>query len=177
MYTRDGSGTMISRDLYDGIRRAQVEDINGIIDLITPLVKKGNLVERPRDNIEKEIHSYYVYTRDDLIIATGQLRRFDDEFAEIGCLVVHPDYQRGGKGDAMLGYLERLCLQIGANRVFVLSTLTVQFFIERKFRLVGLEALPEAKRNKVDKNRGSKVYMKEIETSQHLNEDELFWDR
>ena len=117
LYTRDGSGTMISRDLYDGIRKAQVEDINGIIDLITPLVKEGNLVERPRDNIEKEIHSYYVYTRDDLIIATGQLRRFDDEFAEIGCLVVHPDYQRGGKGDAMLGYLERLCLQDGAKKV------------------------------------------------------------
>ena len=59
----------------------------------------------------------------------------------------------------------------------MLSTLTVQFFIERGFRMMGLEALPEAKRKKVDTGRGSKVYMKEIETSQQLNEDELFWDR
>ena len=64
-----------------------------------------------------------MYTRDDLIIATGQLRRFDDEFAEIGCLVVHPDYQRDGKGDAMLGYLERLCLQDGAKKVGVVLVL------------------------------------------------------
>ena len=59
----------------------------------------------------------------------------------------------------------------------MLSTLTVQFFIERGFRMMGLEALPEAKQEKVDTGRGSKVYMKEIENSQQLNENELFWDR
>lgn len=177
LYTRDGSGTLISRDLYDGIRRAQVEDVNGIYDLITPLVLEGNLVEREREQLEKDINTYYVYTRDDLIVATGQLRRYDDEYAEIGCLVVHPDYQRGGRGDAMLGYLERLCLESGATKVFVLSTLTVQFFIERGFKLVTLNDLPESKREKVDVDRGSKVYMKEISSSQELVENELMWDR
>ncbi|GMH80500.1 hypothetical protein TrLO_g15754 [Triparma laevis f. longispina] len=177
LYTRDGSGTLISRDLYDGIRRAQVEDVNGIYDLITPLVREGNLIERTRQALEKDISTYYVYTRDDLIVATGQLRRYDDEYAEIGCLVVHPDYQRGGRGDAMLGYLERLCLESGATKVFVLSTLTVQFFIERSFRLVSLEDLPESKQKKVDTERGSKVYMKEIKSSKELVENELMWDR
>ena len=48
MFTRDGSGTMISRDLYDGIRRATVEDISGIDKVVELLVLAGNLVPRPR---------------------------------------------------------------------------------------------------------------------------------
>ena len=37
LYTLDGIGTLLSRDLYDGIRRAVPEDTPGIIELIQPL--------------------------------------------------------------------------------------------------------------------------------------------
>ena len=139
LYTRDGCGTLISRDIYEGIRRANVNDVSGIYDLIDPLVKMGTLVERPKSKLEKEILSYYVYTRDDLVVATGQLKRFEGGFAEIGCLVVSRDYRRGGRGDAMLGYLERLALQCGATKVFVLSTQTMEWFVERGFKAVPVE--------------------------------------
>ena len=139
LYTRDGCGTLISRDIYEGIRRANVNDVSGIYDLIDPLVKMGTLVERPKSKLEKEILSYYVYTRDDLVVATGQLKRFEGGFAEIGCLVVSKDYRRGGRGDAMLGYLERLALQCGAKKVFVLSTQTMEWFVERGFKAVPVE--------------------------------------
>eukprot|EP00550_Attheya_septentrionalis_P010253 CAMPEP_0198288500 /NCGR_PEP_ID=MMETSP1449-20131203/6972_1 /TAXON_ID=420275 /ORGANISM="Attheya septentrionalis, Strain CCMP2084" /LENGTH=535 /DNA_ID=CAMNT_0043986649 /DNA_START=204 /DNA_END=1807 /DNA_ORIENTATION=+ len=75
LYTRDGSGILISRDLYDGIRQATVGDVAGIYDLITPLIKVGTLVDRPREVLERDIQSYYVYTRDNLIVACGQLKR------------------------------------------------------------------------------------------------------
>lgn len=39
IFTRDGSGTLISRDLYDGIRPATVADVPGIVDIIEPLIK------------------------------------------------------------------------------------------------------------------------------------------
>ena len=113
--------------------------MSGIFDLIEPLVRSGTLVPRPKSTLEKEILSYYVYTRDGLIVATGQLKRFEGGFAEIGCLVVSRDYRRGGRGDAMLGYLERLSLQCGARKVFVLSTQTMEWFVERGFREVPVE--------------------------------------
>eukprot|EP00804_Cyclotella_cryptica_P019276 CCRYP_006152-RB/>CCRYP_006152-RB protein AED:0.06 eAED:0.06 QI:137/0.66/0.75/1/0.66/0.75/4/635/1078 len=136
LYTRDGCGTLISRDIYEGIRRADVNDVSGIYELIEPLVRSGTLVERPKSQLEKEVLSYYVYTLDGLVVATGQLKRFEGGFAEIGCLVVSKDYRRGGRGDAMLGYLERLALQCGASKVFVLSTQTMEWFVERGFKEV-----------------------------------------
>ena len=136
LYTRDGEGTLISRDLYDGIRQAKIEDITGIQNIITPLIEKGFLIDRPADSLEKNINSYYVFTRDNTVVACGQLQRYSDtDIAEIGCLVVSKKYRGSGRGDAMLGFLERLCLQAGMKKVFVLSTQTMQFFIERGFEV------------------------------------------
>ena len=180
LYTRDGSGTLISRDLYDGIRAAQVEDIGAILDLIAPLIKGGNLVDRSRDDIEKDIGTYYVYSRDDLVVACGQVKMYQGEkgevMAEIAGLVVHPDYQRKGRGDTMLGYLERLCIDSGCHKVFILSTISAQFFIDRKFKLGKFEDLPVGKRANVDQGRGSKVYVKEIKDVRELEVEELMWD-
>lgn len=176
-YTRDGAGTLISRDLYEGIRRADVNDVSGIHDLIAPLIKAGTLVDRPKTVMERDILSYYVYTRDSLIVATGQLKRFEGGYAEIGCLVVSGEYRSQGRGDAMLGYLERLCLQSGATKVFVLSTQTMEWFVERGFREVGVEALPPSRRETYNPKRGSKIYMKHIEGDRDLDASELWWNR
>mmetsp|Transcript_18169 Transcript_18169/g.26952 ORF Transcript_18169/g.26952 Transcript_18169/m.26952 type:complete len:679 (-) Transcript_18169:100-2136(-) len=175
LYTRDGSGTLISRDLYEGIRRADVGDVAGIYDLIDPLVKRGTLVERTKNSLERDIMSYYVYTRDNLIVATGQLKRFEGGYAEIGCLVVSKDYRSQGRGDAMLGYLERLCYQSGAAKVFVLSTQTMEWFVERGFKEVDVRQLPPSRRVSYNFMRRSKIYMKEIENSRDLDASELWW--
>jgi len=177
LYTRDGSGTLISRDLYEGIRPADHNDVAGIYDLIDPLVKMGTLVPRPRNLLEKDINSYYVYTRDNLIVATGQLKRFEGGFAEIGCLVVSSEYRSQGRGDAMLGYLERLCLQCGASKIFVLSTQTMEWFVERGFREVGVDALPPSRKAVYNHNRRSKIYMKQIDGDRDLDAAELWWNR
>jgi len=175
LYTRDGCGTLISRDIYDGIRRADVNDVSAIYDLIDPLVKSGTLVERPKSTLEKEALSYYVYTRDNLIVATGQLKRYEGGFAEIGCLVVSKDYRRGGRGDAMLGYLERLALQSGATKVFVLSTQTMEWFVERGFREVQVGSLPPSRQSVYNNKRKSKIYMKVINGTRDLDAAELWW--
>ena len=177
LYTRDGSGTLISRDLYEGIRPADAADVGGISDLIDPLVKAGTLVPRPRDVMERDIRSYYVYTRDGLIVACGQLKRFEGGYAEIGCLVVSRDYRSQGRGDAILGYLERLCLQCGATRVFVLSTQTMEWFVEREFREVGVDKLPPSRRAVYNHSRRSKIYMKHIDGDRDLDAQELWWNR
>jgi amino-acid N-acetyltransferase len=177
LYTRDGSGTLISRDLYDGIRPAIVNDVAGIYDLIEPLVLAGTLIPRPKNVLEKDIDSYYVYTRDRLIVACAQLKRFENGFAEIGCLVVHKDYRSQGRGDAMLGYLERLASQSGYDTVFVLSTQTMEWFIERGFREQTVDALPPSRKAVYNYERKSKIYTKKIDNDRDLDAAELWWNR
>merc|ERR1712071_541007 len=134
-----------------------------IYDLIDPLVQGGVLVPRPKSLLEKEIKSYYVYTRDDMVVATGQLRRYEGGFAEIACLVVHKTYRREGRGDAMLGFLERLCLKAGCSKVFVLSTQTMEWFVERGFKESPVSSLPPSKQTSYNHERKSRVYMKFID--------------
>jgi amino-acid N-acetyltransferase len=177
LYTRDGSGTLVSRDIYEGIRRANVNDVVGIHELISPLIKMGTLVDRPKAVLEKDIENYYVYTRDNLVVACGQLKPFEDGFAEIGCLVVRSEYRSGGRGDSMLGYLERLCLRLGATKVFVLSTQTMEWFIERDFQQVEVDKLPPSRQATYNHERGSKIYMKLIDSDRELDASELWWNR
>lgn len=177
LYTRDGSGTLVSRDIYEGIRRANVHDVVGIHELISPLIKMGTLIDRPKAVLEKDIENYYVYTRDNLVVACGQLKKFEDGFAEIGCLVVRPEYRSSGKGDSILGYLERLCLRLGATKVFVLSTQTMEWFIERDFQQVDVEKLPPSRQATYNHERGSKIYMKLIDSDRELDASELWWSR
>lgn len=177
LYTRDGSGTMISGDLYDGIHRATVDDATSIYEVITPLVEKGTLVGRKKAELERDIQQYHVYTRDGLLVACGQLKMFENGYAEIGCLVVNPLYRARGRGDAMLGYLERLCVEAGATNLFVLSTQTMEWFIERGFDEVRVDILPPSRRDTYNYDRGSKIYMKKISSLRELDANELFWDR
>lgn len=177
LFTRDGSGTLVSGDLYDGIRRADVGDVSGIHDLISPLIEMGTLIDRPKATLENDIDSYYVFTRDDHIVACGQLKIFDQGFAEIGCLVVNPSYRSRGRGDAMLGYLERLSLLNGCSSIFVLSTQTMEWFIERDFEEVNVGCLPESRQRTYNYERNSKIYMKQVESDRDLDASELLWDR
>ena len=177
LYTRDGSGTMISGDLYDGIQGATVDDVTAIYEVVTPLVEKGILVDRTKAELERDIDQYHVYTRDGLLVACGQLKMFENGYAEFGCLVVNPLYRAKGRGDAMLGYLERLCVQAGATNLFVLSTQTMEWFVERGFDEVGVDMLPPSRQATYNHDRGSKIYFKKVNSVRDLDASELFWDR
>lgn len=177
LYTRDGSGTLISRDLYEGIRRAHVNDVAGIYNLIEPLFKTGTLVHRSRKSIEKDVASYYVYTRDNHIVACAQLQLYPHGYAEIGCLVVSEDYRRQGWGEILMGYLERLSIIYQCQTVFVLSTQTMEWFVERGFQEVTVEALPECKKVVYNYQRRSRIYMKALKNDRELDAAEFSCER
>lgn len=177
LYTRDGSGTLISGDLYEGIRRATVHDVAGIHELILPLIERGTLVDRPKATLEKDIDNYHVFTRDNHVVACGQLKIFPAGFAEIGCLVVSAEYRSRGRGDAMLGYLERLAVANQCTKIFVLSTQTMEWFLERGFMEAKVEQLPEQRQETYNHKRASKIYLKRIENQRDLDASELWWNR
>ena len=83
-------------NVYDGMRRAKYHDVPGILRFVESHARAGILKERTPSQIEAGIKSYYVYTRDSLILAVGQLDRFENTRMEIGCLVVAKDYRSQG---------------------------------------------------------------------------------
>ena len=56
--TDDIAGTLISRDLYDGIRLAIASDVAEIKDLISPLEEAGVLVERSLSQVPAHYARY-----------------------------------------------------------------------------------------------------------------------
>jgi amino-acid N-acetyltransferase len=164
LFTRDGSGTLIARDLYEDTRRATIDDVGGLLELIAPLERDGALVRRSRELIEMEIGRFAVTERDGAVIGCAALYPFvEQRVAELACLVVHPDYANQGRGLTLLQYVEQEAAALGVNRLFVLTTRTAHWFIEHGFVEAGLDSLPIERRAMYNYQRGSKVFVKALD--------------
>ena len=144
------------------------------MEIIQPLINDGILAKRSKSGVERDSGQYYVFVREGFVLACGQIKYWDD-WAEIGCLAVHTEYRKGGRGEAMLGYLERIVISQGRSKVFVLSTRTMQWFLERGFKEVDVSVLPESRKSVYNWQRKSKIYMKELKTHRDVDAEELFW--
>ncbi len=163
LFTREGVGTLITSDPYEGTRTAGIDDIGGILELIEPLEKTGVLVRRGREHLETEIDHFLVMERDGMILATAALYPATDRVVgELGCLAVRPEYRERGYGGALLQAVEARCRKMGLSGLFVLTTQTAHWFQERGFIEVGLDALPVERQALYNLERGSKVFWKEL---------------
>lgn len=163
LFTRDGCGTLVSDDNYDQLRWAVPADIAGIRRLIEPLEDKGVLVKRPDQVLQQEIEKYLVEDRDGLIICCAALHFFEPEACvEMACVAVDSAYQGTGRGDRMLSYVVRQAQDAGMKTLFVLTTQTAHWFLERGFREAGVDALPVAKQKMYNLQRNSKVLIRDL---------------
>ncbi len=163
LFSRNGSGTLISADSYDTVRQASIEDVGGILELIEPLERQGILVRRSRERLEMEIDHFTVMERDGMIVACAALYPFPSEsLGELACLAVHPDYRREGRGDRLLQIIQQQAIQLRLQRLFVLTSRTAHWFRERGFEPGELDALPVQKKNLYNYQRRSKVFMKTL---------------
>jgi len=163
LFTRDGIGTMVTADIYEGTRRAAVDDIGGLLELIKPLEEAGILVPRSRELLEIEIDRFTVVERDGTIIACVGFYPFTEKkAAEIACLAIHTDYQGMGYGTALLQRLETEAELLGIKSLITLTTRTSHWFRERGFRPGTLQDLPVARRKLYNFQRNSMVYLKDL---------------
>jgi amino-acid N-acetyltransferase len=163
LFTRDGIGTMVSAEAYDPTRRATVEDIRGILELIGPLEEQGALVRRSRDKIETAIQDFLVLERDGAIIACTAIHPFpEDGVAELACLAVDDAYRMSGHGDFLLGEVEKEARAGGVEQLFVLTTQATHWFIERGFEDASIGELPIGRQELYNYARGSKVLIKSL---------------
>ena len=156
-------GTLVANDSYEQAREANIDDVGGIIELIQPLEQQGVLVKRSRELLETEIRRFRLLERDHRIIACAALYPFTEEACgEIACIVSHPDYRGGQRGQRLLKELEIEARRQGLDRVFVLTTQTAHWFIEQGFVESSRDALPERKQALYNLQRNSKVFFKAL---------------
>lgn len=163
LFTRDGIGTLISADLYEGTRSASIDDVAGILDLIAPLEQEGVLVRRSREKLEMEINHFIVVERDGMIIGCAAYYPYPDaKAAELACLAVHHNYRSTGRGDALLQYVEHKARQDAVQQLFVLSTRSMHWFLERGFEQGDIDDLPMQRQQLYNYQRKSKVFFKAL---------------
>ncbi len=167
LFTRDGSGTLITQDPYEEIRQASIEDIGGLLELLRPLEEEGILVRRSREKLEQEIAHFAVIERDGMIVGCGALYPLPDEdgsctSAEIAGLAVHPSYRRSQRGSELLEFLEKKATSRSISQLFVLTTRTAHWFLEHGFEAVAVEQLPKSRVALYNFQRNSLVFCKKI---------------
>lgn len=163
LFTRDGIGSLISSTSFEDIRRATIDDVGGILDLITPMEQEGILVRRSRELLEIEIDYFSVIERDGLIVACAALYPYpEDAVAELACLAVHVDYRKEGRGDELFQFLLKQAKAMEIRQLFVLTTRTAHWFRERGFKPANIDVLPVKKRQLYNYQRNSKVFIKDL---------------
>ena len=162
LFTRDGTGTLISSNPFEEIRPAVLEDIAGIVELIKPLEEQGVLVKRSREKVEMEINDYIVIERDGLIVGCTALHIIDSSTAEIACLAIHPDYQNAARGNHLLEFLIQKANTLQIHQLFVLSTQTIHWFVERGFKPTDIKTLPKQRQAFYNRERNSKILCKTL---------------
>jgi amino-acid N-acetyltransferase len=163
LFSNEGIGTMVVESTLNTLRDASIEDVGGILKLLRPLEEQGILVRRSRELLEREIERFVVLEHDHHIVGCAALYPFPDEAsAELACLAVDLQFRDHGYGEAVLNHMIELAKLQGLKKLFVLTTRTAHWFLERGFVESEVTTLPAQKKTLYNYQRKSKVFMRKI---------------
>ncbi|ORU91673.1 MAG: amino-acid N-acetyltransferase [Cycloclasticus sp. symbiont of Bathymodiolus heckerae] len=163
LFTRQGSGTLISIQPFEDARLATVDDIQGIIELIRPLESRGLLAYRTSEAIEMDIDKFHIIEQDGLITTCAALYEYPQEkMGELACVAVHPSYRTGERGDYLLSLIENKARSKGLDTLFVLTTQSSHWFAEKGFNPATINELPQEKQCNYNQTRRSNILIKRL---------------
>jgi len=163
LFTHHGIGTMVVPESPESIRPATAADLPGILQILEPLEQQGILVKREPELLDRDIGNFFVIESEGNILGTAALYPFAAEkTAELAALAVNPFHRDGGRGERLLAYAEARARTLGMKSLFVLSTRTTHWFLERGFAEADTGRLPEKKQALYNYDRRSKVFLKEL---------------
>ncbi|CAH8326102.1 unnamed protein product [Eruca vesicaria subsp. sativa] len=163
LFKRDGMGTMVASDVYEGTRDAKVDDLAGIRHIIKPLEESGVLVSRTNEELLQALDSFVVVEREGQIIACAALFPFfQEKCGEVAAIAVASDCRGQGQGDKLLDYIEKKASSLGLETLFLLTTRTADWFVRRGFQECSIQVIPETRRERINLSRKSKYYMKKL---------------
>jgi amino-acid N-acetyltransferase len=163
LFTHHGIGTMVVPESPERIRAATPGDAPGILQILEPLEQQGVLVKREPELLERDLGRFFVIEAEGNILGCAALYPFPDKkTAELAALAVNPFYRDGGRGERLLAEAGARAKALGLKSIFVLSTRTTHWFLERGFVETDPGWLPESKAALYNYDRRSKVFVKEI---------------
>jgi len=163
LFSDEGIGTMVVESTLNTLRAATIEDVGGILHLLRPLEAEGVLVRRNRELLEREIARFVVLEHDHRIVGCAALYPFPDEAAaELACLAVDAQCRDRGYGQFILDHIIGIAKTQGLKKLFVLTTRTAHWFVERGFKESDVAELPAQKKSLYNYQRKSKVFVRKI---------------
>jgi amino-acid N-acetyltransferase len=134
-----------------------------MLQILEPLEQQGILVRRTSEELERDLGRFFVIEADGNILGTAAIYPFPEErTAELAALAVNPFYRDGGRGERLLKFAEGQAKAAGLDSLFVLSTRTTHWFIERGFAEADVSRLPPKRLSSYNYDRRSKVFLKEL---------------
>lgn len=164
LFTREGIGTLVAQNHSEVIRVATIEDVGGILDLIRPLEEQQVLVKRSRELLETEISRFtlVVHPEGFLLGCAALYPMTGKAEGEVACVATHSDFTGKGIASRLLAHIEDQAAQMGITRLFVLTTQTAHWFLEKGFVETGIDDLPDQKKSLYNYQRNSRIFSKAL---------------
>ncbi len=164
IFDKVGLGTMIHANDYQQIRPARKRDIQGIYNITKNAVKSEALKLRTRQQIERDIETFFVYEIDESIIGLASLTRLSPSVAELGSVYVQPFYHGRGVGKKLVEYASLEAAKRGYKKLVALSTQAYSFFEQATgFHGGGEKLLSKERQAELNKSgRKSRVLYKDL---------------
>ncbi|MGB1403406.1 MAG: amino-acid N-acetyltransferase [Porticoccaceae bacterium] len=164
LFTRDGSGTLLMKNHSEVIRPATIDDVGGILDLIGPLEQQGVLVKRSRELLETEISRFMLVVHPEgVLLGCAALYPTSEQgIGELACVATHPEFLGQGIASRLFDAIVANAQQQGLNKLFVLTTQTAHWFVEKGFIEASVDNLPSHKQSLYNYQRNSRIFSRAI---------------
>ena len=161
LFTKRGSGTIFTEYPLEIIRQAEIKDVKKIHQLISPLGNKGILLNRAKEQIEKDINHFYVVEHNHDLIGCAALYKYD-LMVEIACFAIEREYQNKGYGNKLLKFCEKHTKKMGIREIFLFTTQSEHWFLEKEFISSKRDGIPIKRKKYYQTERNAKYFTKKL---------------
>ncbi|MFA4989885.1 MAG: N-acetyltransferase [Candidatus Omnitrophota bacterium] len=123
------------------IRKARIKDIKPIQELINSFARQDLMLSRSLNELYENMRDFWVAQANGKIVGCAALHISWDDLAEIKSVAVAKKYHGRGVGRELIEACLEEAVDLGANKVFVL-TYKPEYFKKFGFKRVKHESLP-----------------------------------
>ena len=123
------------------IRKAKIQDIKQMQDLINSFAKKDLMLPRALNELYENLRDFWVFHQDKKIVGCCALHISWDDLAEIKSLAVKKNMQRKGIGSQLIVTCIKEAKELGVKKIFAL-TYKPEFFRKFGFKRIKYSYLP-----------------------------------
>ncbi len=127
------------------LKKATLNDIKAMQELVAEDVKSGIILARSDDEIATNIRSYILAKEGDRLVGYTALHIHSRDIAEVRSLIVHNDFRKQNIGRAMVEYAISEAKKLGIQREVLALTYIADFFKKLGFIEIGKDEIPEHK--------------------------------